>query len=72
VVLDADRIGRDAGKIAEEVVSHIAGLVGARVRVKLEIEAEIPGGAPSTVVRPVQENGSTLKFESQWFEGERA
>lgn len=69
VVLDADRIGRDAGRIAEEVVSHLTGLVGAKVRVTLEIEAEIPGGAPSTVVRTVLENGATLKFGSQGFEG---
>ena len=68
VVLDADRIGRDAGRLAEEVVSHLTSLVGATVRVTLEIEATVPNGAPTHVVRTVLENGKTLKFESQGFE----
>ena len=36
----------------------------------LEIEAEIPNGAPDNVVRTVTENGRTLKFKSQGFERE--
>ncbi len=62
VSLDADRVGRDAGKIAEEVISHLVGLVGANVTVTLEIAAEVPGGAPDNVVRTVTENARTLKF----------
>jgi hypothetical protein len=42
--------------------------VGAAVRVTLEIEAEIPRGAPDSVVRIVTENARTLKFTSQGFE----
>jgi hypothetical protein len=38
--------------------------------VTLEIEANIPGGAPDQVVRVVTENGRTLKFVSQGFEEE--
>ncbi len=70
VTLDATRVGRDAGKIAEEVISHLAGQVGAKVRVTLEIEAEIPGGADENLVRVVTENSSALKFVSQEFERE--
>lgn len=70
VDLDPARVGRDASRIADEVLSHLAGLVGARVKVTLEIEAEIPGGAPAHVVRTVTENGRTLKFTSQGFEVE--
>ena len=70
VELDATRIGRDAGQIGEEVISHLSGLVDAKVRVTLEIEAEIPSGAPDNVVRTVTENGRTLKFKSQGFEEE--
>ena len=44
--------------------------MGATVRVTLEIEAEIPDGAPDNVVRTVTENGRTLKFDSQGFEKE--
>ena len=61
-VLDATRVGRDASRIADEVISHLAGLVGASVTVTIEIEAEIPDGAPDHVVRTVTENSRTLKF----------
>lgn len=70
VTLDATRLGRDAGHIAEEVISHLAGLVGADVKVTLEIEANIPSGTPDNVVRIVTENGRTLKFNSLGFEEE--
>lgn len=36
----------------------------------LEIEAEIPTGAPENVVRIVTENSRTLKFVSQGFKSE--
>ncbi|MDS4068645.1 MAG: Swt1 family HEPN domain-containing protein, partial [Candidatus Competibacter sp.] len=45
-VLDPTRVGRDASRIADEIVAHLAGLVGTTVRVTLEIQAEIPNGAP--------------------------
>ena len=32
VELDPTRVGRDAGRIADEVISHLSGLVGANVR----------------------------------------
>ncbi len=70
VELDPARVGRDAGRIAEEVIAHLAALVGAEVRVTLEIEAEIPAGAPDHVVRVVTENANTLRFKSQGFERE--
>jgi predicted AAA+ superfamily ATPase len=70
VTLDPARVGRDAGKIAEEVVQHLAGLVGANVEVTLEIQADIPGGAPDDVVRTVAENCRTLKFKTYGFEDE--
>jgi len=68
VALDPARVGRDASRIADEVISHLAGLVGATVRVTLEIESEIPDGAPDHVARTITENGRTLKFTSQGFE----
>lgn len=70
VVLDATRVGRDASRIADEVIAHLSGLVGAKVTVTLEVEAEIPSGAPDHVVRTVTENGRTLNFTSQGFEKE--
>ena len=68
--LDAERVGRDASRIADEVIVHLSGLVGAKVTVTLEIEAEVPAGAPDHVVRTVTENSRTLKFTSQGFEKE--
>jgi hypothetical protein len=70
VELDPTRVGRDAGRIADEVISHLAGLVGTTVTVTLDIAAEIPSGAPDQVVRTVTENSRTLKFKSQGFEQE--
>jgi hypothetical protein len=70
VTLDATRVGRDASRIADEVIAHLSGLVGAKVTVTLEVEAEIPSGAPDHVVRTVTENSRTLKFTSQGFEKE--
>ncbi len=70
VTLDSTRVGRDASQIADEVISHLSGLVGAKVSVTLEIEAEVPSGAPDHVVRTVTENSRTLKFTSQGFEKE--
>jgi hypothetical protein len=68
--LDSTRVGRDAGRIADEVVAHLAGIVGANVKVTLEIEADIPSGTPDHVVRTVTENCRTLKFDSHGFEKE--
>lgn len=68
VVLDSTRVGRDASRVADEMISHLTGLVGANVKVTLEIEAQMPDGAPEQVVRTVTENGRTLKFTNQGFE----
>jgi len=70
VSLTPERAGRDASRIADEVISHLVGLVGASVRITLEIEAEFPDGAPEHIVRTVTENCRTLKFTSHEFERE--
>ena len=70
VALDPTRVGRDASRIADEVIAHLSGLVGAQVTVTLEVQAEIPSGAPEHVVQTVTENSRTLKFTSQGFETE--
>ena len=70
VVLDAGRVGRDAGRIAEEVIAHLTGLVGSNVTVTLEIDATVPSGVPDNVVRTVTENSRTLKFSTHGFESE--
>lgn len=68
VVLDTLRMGRDAGRIAEEIVQHLSSMTGVDVSVTLEIEANIPEGASDELVRTITENCRTLKFRTQGFE----
>ena len=70
VQLDPARVGRDASRIADEVIAHLAGQVGADVTVTLEIAAVVPGGVSERVVRTITENSNTLKFEQHGFERE--
>jgi hypothetical protein len=70
VRLDPTRAGRDASRIADEVIAHLVGQVGAEVTVTLEIEALLPDGASDQIVRTVTENSHTLKFVSHGFERE--
>jgi hypothetical protein len=68
IPLDPARTGRDAGRIADEVLSHLTPLKRARVTVTLEIQAEAPDGVPDNVVRTVTENCRTLRFTISGFE----
>jgi hypothetical protein len=70
ITLDAGRTGRDASKVAGEVLPHLVGLVGADVTVILEISARVPDGVPDNVVRIITENCRTLKSDDQGFEAE--
>jgi predicted AAA+ superfamily ATPase len=68
VPVDPLRLGRDAARIAEEVVQHLTGLVGANVQITVEIQADLPDGAGDKLVRDVTENCRTLKFTDYGFE----
>ena len=70
VKVDAARISRDVGAIANEILQHLASLPHSEISVTLEIQARVPGGVPDNVVRTVSENCRTLKFKSQSFEQE--
>ena len=48
--MDSTRVGRDAGRIADEVIAHLAGHMGAEVTVTIEIEARLPNGATDLLV----------------------
>jgi hypothetical protein len=52
------------------VLTHLAALPGSKLRVSVEIEAEMPEGAPEHVQRTVSENARVLKFETQGCEPE--
>lgn len=70
VKVDAARISRDVGQIANEIIQHLASLPSSEISVTVEIQARVPAGVPDNVVRTVSENCKTLKFKSQSFEGE--
>jgi hypothetical protein len=52
------------------VIQHLTGLLGAKVKITLEIQADLPDGVPDGVIRTVSENCRTLKFETFGFEEE--
>ena len=68
VEINADRAGRDMGQIAEEILQHLTTLPRSKVRVVVEIEAEMPEGVPDNIQRVVNENGQTLQFKAHGFE----
>jgi len=68
VELDPARMGRDAGRIADEIVAHLTSLMGAKAKITLEINIEAPNGIPEDRVRIVSENCNTLKFKGHGFE----
>ena len=68
VKVDPLRLGRDAARIAEEIVQHLTGLVGSKVEITIEIQADLAEGAGDKLVRDVTENCRTLKFTDFGFE----
>jgi hypothetical protein len=70
VDLPSERLVRDFGKVAQEVVQHLSSLVGTEVQITLEIRASNPKGFPEQVARIVSENANTLRFSTYEFEDE--
>lgn len=68
VELDPVRAVLDFSPVVEEVVSQFTSLPGARVRIKIDIEAESEEGFGDGTVRAVKENANTLKFDSADFD----
>lgn len=68
VELNPDRVGANAGRITDEVLSHLTVLRGAKVSVTMEIQIEVPNGIDESVQRTVLENCNTLKFKFPRFE----
>lgn len=70
VDLPPERLVRDFGKVAQEVVQHLASLVGTQLQVTVEVRPSNPDGFPDHVVRIVSENANTLRFSTYEFEEE--
>ena len=59
---------RDFGSISDAVLAHLVTQRGVKVKLRIEIEAELPSGFTAEFVRVVTENGNALKFTQQSFE----
>ena len=64
IELDATRLARDTATISTEILQHLAGKVGSRIKIVLDIDAEIPNGVDEGTIRTVTENLRTLKFDA--------
>jgi predicted AAA+ superfamily ATPase len=62
VMISPDRPARDIHQIVEAIVEQLTTLPGSQVSLRLEIEAEAPGGLDRAKVRTLLENASTLGF----------
>ena len=70
VRLDPMKLGSSAGRIGDEVIQHLEGLLGADLEITLDVQAVVKDGIPDNVARTVSENARTLKFEIADFEEE--
>jgi hypothetical protein len=65
--LDAARASRDFKKLDEEVLEALQGVPGAKLRVTVDIDFEVPDGVSAQVERTVTENCRTLGIETVDF-----
>jgi len=68
--IDSALLASKAGDVSREVVQHLAKTLGSEVEIVIEIHAEEPDGFSDDIVRAVNENCRTMKFESFEFEEE--
>ena len=68
MTLSPERYSRDFGKVAQEVIQHLSGLLGTAVEITVEIGATNEQGFPDTAIRAVSENARTLHFTDFGFE----
>lgn len=68
--LREDLYAKDFKDLADEVLLHLRSQPGSTVTVRVEIEANHPGGYPEHIVRTVSENATTLKFDQSGFEAD--
>ncbi|WP_232816487.1 hypothetical protein [Paracoccus zhejiangensis] len=61
-MVSADRPARDMHQIVEAIVEQLTIIPGSDVKLRLEIEAEIPSGLDRAKVRTLVENANTLGF----------
>ena len=67
--LDTTRVVRNVGNLMDEVINHLLQIDGAKVELRLLVEATMPDGTPVPTVRTVQENCRTLRVDNFGFDG---
>lgn len=68
VTLKPETISGKVGQIDEGILQHLASVFGSNVRVRLQIEADLPEGASDSLIFNVEENCGQLGFDSYGFE----
>ncbi|MFC3098119.1 DUF499 domain-containing protein [Alteraurantiacibacter palmitatis] len=68
VAISPDRPARDMHQIVEAIVEQLTTLPGSKVTLRLEIDAEVPGGLDRAKVRTLIENANTLGFSEKAVE----
>jgi hypothetical protein len=61
-MISAERPARDIHQIVEAIIEQLTTLPGSSVKLRLEIDAEVPSGLERTKVRTLIENANTLGF----------
>jgi predicted nucleic acid-binding protein len=62
VMISSDRPALDMRQVVEAIIEQLTTISGATVELKLEIDAEVPGGIDKAKSRTLLENASTLGF----------
>jgi len=62
VMISPERPARDIHQIVEAIVEQLTTLPGSQVKIRLEIDAEVPDGLDRAKVRTLVENANTLGF----------
>lgn len=62
VMISPERPAREIHKVVENIIEQLTVLARADVSIKLEINADVPGGLDSAKVRTLIENATTLNF----------
>lgn len=66
--LDNTRVVKNIGSLMDEIINHLMQIDGAKVELKLLVEAEMPNGTPVNTARVIKENCATLKVDDFGFE----
>jgi hypothetical protein len=68
VMISSERPARDMHQIVEAIIEQLTTLPGSSVKLRLEIDAEIPAGLDRAKVRTLVENANTLGFVEKSLE----